>query len=177
MLYQLSYSRILVFSSKFSVSGWSTGNWTWNFQLCCGESRIRTYEVIRQQIYSLPQLAALVSPQTIFQTTKSNYSNSKLQWFWIFANWISPYFWAESQIRTEDPEITNHVLWPTELIRQVGKLPVSHRYNRLPLLPSDPGGIQRELVAQDLPGDKSRKNWIPGKRNLPLDCFFLNSFF
>ncbi|KOH45922.1 hypothetical protein NC99_12460 [Sunxiuqinia dokdonensis] len=40
----------------------------------------------------------------------------------------------------------------------MGKLPVSHRYNRLPLLPSDPGGIQRELVAQDLPGDKSRKN-------------------
>ena len=28
-----------------------------------GESRIRTYEGIRQQIYSLPQLAALVSPQ------------------------------------------------------------------------------------------------------------------
>ena len=31
-----------------------------------GESRIRTYEGIRQQIYSLPQLAALVSPR-IFQ--------------------------------------------------------------------------------------------------------------
>ena len=28
-----------------------------------GESRIRTYEVIRQQIYSLPQLATLVSPR------------------------------------------------------------------------------------------------------------------
>ncbi len=28
-----------------------------------GERRIRTSEVIRQQIYSLPQLAALVSPQ------------------------------------------------------------------------------------------------------------------
>jgi hypothetical protein len=27
-----------------------------------GESRIRTYEGISQQIYSLPQLAALVSP-------------------------------------------------------------------------------------------------------------------
>ena len=26
---------------------------------------------------------------------------------------------AESQIRTEDPEITNHVLWPTELIRLI----------------------------------------------------------
>jgi len=40
--------------------------------------------------------------------------------------------------------------------KKVGKLPVSHRYNRLPLLPSDPGGIQQELVAQDLPGCKSR---------------------
>ena len=53
MLYQLSYSRIFA-------------------QLCPGdillanggESRIRTYEGIRQQIYSLPQLAALVSPQS-----------------------------------------------------------------------------------------------------------------
>ncbi len=36
-------------------------------------------------------------------------------------------------------------------IKKRGKLPVSHRYNRLPLLPSDPGGIQQELVAQDLP--------------------------
>ena len=30
-----------------------------------GESRIRTYEGVRQQIYSLPQLAALVSPRNI----------------------------------------------------------------------------------------------------------------
>jgi hypothetical protein len=43
------------------------------------------------------------------------------------------------------------------LSKKAGKLPVSHRYNRLPLLPSDPGGIQQELVAQDLPGCKSRK--------------------
>ncbi len=28
-----------------------------------GESRIRTYEGVRQQIYSLPQLATLVFPQ------------------------------------------------------------------------------------------------------------------
>ena len=26
---------------------------------------------------------------------------------------------AECQIRTDDPEITNHVLWPTELIRHL----------------------------------------------------------
>jgi hypothetical protein len=28
----------------------------------------------------------------------------------------------------------------------VGKLLTSHRYNRLPLLSSDPGGVQQELV-------------------------------
>jgi len=33
----------------------------------------------------------------------------------------------------------------------VGKLTISHRYNRLPLLPSGPGGVQQELVVWDLP--------------------------
>jgi len=41
--------------------------------------------------------------------------------------------------------------------KKVGKLPVSHRYNRLPLLPSDSGGFQQELIAQDLPGAKVEK--------------------
>ncbi|WP_462389274.1 hypothetical protein, partial [Phocaeicola coprocola] len=40
------------------------------------------------------------------------------------------------------PEITNHVLWPTELKRQVGKLAISRRYNQLPLLRSSPGGFE-----------------------------------
>ncbi len=40
------------------------------------------------------------------------------------------------------------------ILKKVGKLPASHRYNRLPLLPSDPGGIQQELIAQDLPTHK-----------------------
>jgi len=35
-----------------------------------------------------------------------------------------------------------------------GKLLISHRYNHLPLLPSDPGGVQQELVVQDLPAVK-----------------------
>ena len=48
---------------------------------------------------------------------------------------------ASCRIRTNDPEITNHVLWPTELKRRVGKLPVSRRYNLLPLLRSHPGGF------------------------------------
>ena len=47
MLYQLSYSRRLCGFKKLQSSG---------------ESRIRTYEGESQQIYSLPQLTALVSP-------------------------------------------------------------------------------------------------------------------
>ena len=31
---------------------------------------------------------------------------------------------------------------------------MSHRYDLLPLLPSGPGGIQRELVAYDFPQRK-----------------------
>ncbi len=37
-----------------------------------GESRIRTYEDVRQQIYSLPQLATLVSPQKRSRWRDSN---------------------------------------------------------------------------------------------------------
>ena len=44
----------------------------------CGGSRIRTYEDISQQIYSLPQLAALVSPRikeqlSLFEKGMQNY--------------------------------------------------------------------------------------------------------
>jgi hypothetical protein len=46
----------------------------------------------------------------------------------------------------------------------VGKLSASHRYDHLPLLPSDPGGIQQELVVQDLPGAKvEKKRLVPNK--------------
>ena len=58
---------------------------------------------------------------------------------------------ASCRIRTNDPEITNHVLWPTELKRQVGKRFLSRRYNQVPLLRSRPGGIPRELAVGDLP--------------------------
>ena len=50
--------------------------------------------------------------------------------------------WASCRIRTNDPEITNHVLWPTELKRRVGKLLISRRYNLIPLLRSRPGGFK-----------------------------------
>ena len=64
------------------------------------------------------------------------------------------YLRASCRIRTNDPEITNHVLWPAELKRQVGELSTSHRYNPLPLLRSRSGGIHGELVVQDSPDAK-----------------------
>ena len=55
---------------------------------------------------------------------------------------------------TNDPEITNHVLWPTELKRQVGKLTISRRYNQLPLLRSSPGGFEGSWPYRTYPGAK-----------------------
>ncbi len=34
----------------------------------------------------------------------------------------------------------------SNVTKKKGKLLISHRYNRLPLLPSGPGGVQQELV-------------------------------
>jgi len=53
----------------------------------------------------------------------------------------------------------------------VGKLPVSHRFNRLPLLPSDSGGIQQELVAQDLPAAKVEIFKLPANKKRKR-CYF-----
>jgi len=56
----------------------------------------------------------------------------------------------------------------------VGKLTVSHRYNRVSLLPSDPGEFQQELVAQDLPGDKSRKICNSTKKKIKYIIFLIH---
>ncbi len=37
-------------------------------------------------------------------------------------------------------------IYQAEKNEKMGKLLTSHRYNRLPLLPSGPGGLQQELV-------------------------------
>ena len=69
-----------------------------------GKRWIRTTEGVRQQIYSLPHLATLVSSQ-------------------YFAVGLSLTIQgADGGIRTHDPEITNHVLWPTELHRHFNRL-------------------------------------------------------
>ena len=49
-------------------------------------------------------------------------------------------FRASCRIRTNDPEITNHVLWPTELKRRVGKRSISRRYNQATLAAVKPWG-------------------------------------
>ena len=69
-----------------------------------GRRWIRTTEVERQQIYSLPHLAALEYARERNNTLLNPRHSSK--------------FRASCRIRTNDPEITNHVLWPTELKRQ-----------------------------------------------------------
>lgn len=60
MLYQLSYSRFI--SSKEVRISFTVPVREYCLPFVSGESRIRTYEGISQQIYSLPQLTALVSP-------------------------------------------------------------------------------------------------------------------
>lgn len=47
------------------------------------------------------------------------------------------------RIRTNDAEITNHMLWPTELKRQMGKLIIWRRSNQPLLFQPRPEGIHR----------------------------------
>jgi len=47
----------------------------------------------------------------------------------------------------------------------MGKQPLSHRYNLLPLLRSRPGGVQRELIVKDLPTANVAKEFSLQKRN------------
>ena len=63
--------------------------------------------------------------------------------------------WASCRIRTNDPEITNHVLWPTELKRRVDELTVSRRYNQVPLLRSHPGGFRGSWPYRTYPCKRS----------------------
>ena len=75
------------------------------FRNFSGQRWIRTTEGVSQQIYSLPHLATLVFAQLLSKNT------SYIPVFFFFR--------ASCRIRTNDPEITNHVLWPTELKRQI----------------------------------------------------------
>ncbi len=116
MLYQLSYFRNLFTIYKKS-----------------GESRIRTYEGVRQQIYSLPQLATLVSPHFSLKIQKTYVKNR-----------------ADGGIRTPDQLITNQLLWPTELHRQYFKVHVKRVSFRL--------GLQRYVFTFNPPNIFEKKS-------------------
>ncbi len=45
-------------------------------------------------------------------------------------------------MKNNDPEITNHVLWPTELKRQMGERSTSHSSTRYPCFGQDLGDLR-----------------------------------
>jgi len=54
----------------------------------------------------------------------------------------------------------------------MGKQPLSHRYNLLPLLRSRPGGVQRELIVKDLPTANVAKEFSLQKRKQEIFAVF-----
>ena len=98
----------------------------------CGQRWIRTTEGVSQQIYSLPHLATLVFAPTLQKELFSLLNHRRVNFTRTISVLISsppreerliPLILerASCRIRTNDPEITNHVLWPTELKRQAKK--------------------------------------------------------
>ena len=86
----------------------------------------------KQQIYSLPHLATLVFAPTLQKELFSLLNHRRVNFTRTISVLISsppreerliPLILerASCRIRTNDPEITNHVLWPTELKRQAKK--------------------------------------------------------
>ena len=87
-------------------------------------------------------------------------------------------FRASCRIRTNDPEITNHVLWPTELKRRVGKLTISRRYDLLPLLRSSPGGFTGSWPYRTYPfcGCKGRQISLSRNSSRPFFHKFASTY-
>ena len=110
-----------------------------------GKRWIRTTEGVRQQIYSLPHLATLVSSHLCFHNATVAFYSPSLSLLCAPFLLASPLFWprdwlrsaslggspfrspprfappgcrADGGIRTPDQLITNQLLWPTELHRQ-----------------------------------------------------------
>ena len=77
-------------------------------------------------------------------------------------------FCAQSCFWLRDLERGSADFW----VQKKGKLDISHRYNRIPLLPSGPGGVLQELVVYDLPGHKGRNFFIIPKLYCNRKCLF-----
>ena len=83
--------------------------------VCSGKRWIRTTEGVRQQIYSLPHLATLVSSQ--YLQTHKEFTRIR----------------ADGGIRTPDQLITNQLLWPTELHRHMLPIAVQSKRKKMKL--------------------------------------------
>ena len=85
-----------------------------------------------------------------------------------------PAFWASCRIRTNDPEITNHVLWPTELKRH-GRVSLPHRTatTYYPCYGQVLGGFARSWSYRTYPSAKLR---LFSKLTKFFATFFLKIF-
>ena len=114
-IFKFSNSQILKFSNSliFKFSNFQIFKFS-NFQifkLKCGQSRVRTYVLVREQIYSLSPL-----------TTRPSALNIVYSWRLIVYGWgffdkiLKPIdhwlpYWAEDGTRTRDLLITNQLLY------------------------------------------------------------------
>ena len=81
---------------------------TTNFQFSknCGQRRIRTSVLVREQIYSLSPLATRPSAQVMYEAWNLNYKGSVVP-----TSDLIPTLWAEEGSRTPDLLITNQLLY------------------------------------------------------------------
>ena len=90
-----------------------------------------------------------------------------------FPNRLPDLFWASCRMRTNDPEITNHVLWPTELKRHTGKQSTSHRSTYYPCYGQVLGGFARSWSYRTYTSAKLR---LFSKQTKYFATFFLKNF-
>ena len=86
------------------------------------ETALRSIKKQPPELFSVDKWKRILSAENQFFCIKTKKKTSHLRYLLLFLR-------ASCRIRTNDPEITNHVLWPAELKRQVGKLSTSRRYN------------------------------------------------
>jgi hypothetical protein len=98
MLYQLSYFRLFC-STKTLTPPKTLAQGAWIRETKCGQGWVRTTVGVSRQIYSLLRLTT--PALALFNFSRAFAGQNR----------------ADGGIRTRDPEITNHVLWPTELHR------------------------------------------------------------
>ena len=123
MLYQLSYFRFFLRKTGFLGCA-SEKKTSFLFTRLAQELRLPTrclharpskrwevvdsnHRTLRERIYSPPQLPLCEPPKKLFNISKP--------------------LRADRGIRTHDPEITNHVLWPTELYRRSNESFIAER--------------------------------------------------